>query len=831
FEEQTLSYQVLNTKANQLAHYLMTLGVGAESLVGICVERSLEMVIGLLGILKAGGTYVPLDPDYPKARLAFMLEDTQVPVLLTKEKSIENLPDHQAHLVCLDTLNATTTELSTDNPISGIAPSNLAYVIYTSGSTGKPKGVAVSHRAVNRLVFNTNYINIEPSDRIAHASNVSFDAATFEIWGALLHGARLVGITKDIILSPQEFATYLREQKISIIFLTTALFNQLARDVPDAFQSVQHVLFGGEAVEPRWVNQILKNSPPQRLLHVYGPTENTTFTTWHLVKNVPEGATNIPIGRPIANTQVYLLDQNRKLVPIGVPGELHIGGAGLARGYLNRPNLTAEKFIPNPFSDDPNSCLYKTGDLARYLPDGNIEFLARLDNQVKIRGFRIELGEIEAVLAQHPAVQESVVIVPEESSHDKRLVAYIVPNQGQVIKNKELRSFIKERLPNYMIPSAFVQMETMPLTPNGKIDRRALPDHLRPEPEETFVAPRDKLELQLAKIWEQVLGIQPIGMRDDFFELGGHSLLAVQMFAQIENKLGRNIPLTILFQAPTIEQLSDIIRQKGWSMPWSSLVPIQPNGGKPPLFCVPPAGRTALSFVDLVRHLGTEQPVYGLQPLGMDGKQEPHNRVEDMAAYYIKEIRAFQPEGPYYLAGMCFGGHVAFEMAQQLQKQGCTVALLALLDPSTTPIRPEKTLKLPSYFVRRTIKWIKRGQLTQAMYYFFIFRPYLRLKLWLKKPTNPQERRIQYVYKAHQIARNKYVPQDYPGKITLFLSTPRYDPQDIGPFKHWSKLASGRVKHHLIAGSHREILIGPQLKVLAEQFKVCLDEAQNVHRP
>ncbi|OAD22016.1 non-ribosomal peptide synthetase, partial [Candidatus Thiomargarita nelsonii] len=297
--------------------------------------------------------------------------DAQVPVLLTQSSLVSILPKTIAQVVYLDIDREKLSRLSTDNLASGVAPSNLAYVIYTSGSTGKPKGVAVSHSAVNRLVFNTNYINIEPSDRIAQASNVSFDAATFEIWGALLHGARLVGITKDIILSPQEFVTYLREQKISVIFLTTALFNQLARDVPDAFQSVQHVLFGGEAVEPRWVSQILKNSPPQRLLHVYGPTENTTFTTWHLVEEVPEGATNIPIGRPIANTQVYLLDQNRKPVPIGVPGELHIGGAGLARGYLNRPDLTAENFIPNPFSNDPDYRLYKTGDLARYQLDGN----------------------------------------------------------------------------------------------------------------------------------------------------------------------------------------------------------------------------------------------------------------------------------------------------------------------------------------------------------------------------------------------------------------------------------------------------------------------------
>jgi amino acid adenylation domain-containing protein/non-ribosomal peptide synthase protein (TIGR01720 family) len=431
FEEEQLTYRELNQRANCLAHHLKTLGVGPEVLVGICVERSLYMVVGLLGILKAGGAYVPLDPAYPIERLAFMLEDSSVPVLLTGAQHLEKLPPHSARVVCLDSDWSEIARHSSENPTSEVASDTLAYVIYTSGSTGKPKGVAVPHRAVNRLAINTNYINLEPLDVVAQVSNCSFDAATFEIWGALLNGARLVVITKDVALSPQDFAAQLHQQGITVLFLTTALFNQIASVVPSAFHSVQHLLFGGEAVDPRWVKEVLKNGPPQRLLHVYGPTESTTFTSWYLIQDVPEGNTTIPIGRPIANTQVYLLDEKLQPVPVGVPGELYIGGDGLAKGYLNRPDLTDEKFIPNPWSNKLGSRLYKTGDKARYLSDGNIEFLGRIDNLVKIRGFRIELGEIEAALLQHPKVRDAVVIVREDTYGDKRLVAYIV-GQSQI---------------------------------------------------------------------------------------------------------------------------------------------------------------------------------------------------------------------------------------------------------------------------------------------------------------------------------------------------------------------------------------------------------------
>jgi amino acid adenylation domain-containing protein len=558
FEDKYLTYQELNQRANQLAHYLQTLGVGPEMRVGICAERSLEMLVGLLGILKAGGAYVPLDPAYPKERLTFMLHDSGVSVLLIQERLRASFPDHQATVLSLDADWQTIARMDEENPSSTGAAGNLAYVMYTSGSTGEPKGVAVPHRAINRLVCNTNYIDLRATDKVAQVSNASFDAATFEIWGALLHGAQLIGITKEVALSPRDFAAQLRDSEITVLFLTTALFNQLACEVPWAFASLRYLLFGGEAVEPKWVKEVLQKGAPEHLLHVYGPTENTTFTTWHLVKHVPEGATTIPIGRPIANTQVYILDKQQQPVPIGVPGELYIGGEGLARGYLNRPGLTNEYFVPHPFSDQPGARLYRSGDLGRYLPDGSIEFIGRADHQVKIRGFRIELGEVEAALSRHPAVREVVVMDREETPGRKYLAAYLVVDQQATPSVGQLRSHLQQQLPDYMVPSAFVFLDTLPLTLNGKVDRRVLPapDRSRLEIEEPLVAPRTPIEQVLTEIWARVLNVEQVGIYDNFFELGGHSLLATQVVSRTRDAFDVNVPLSTLFQFPTVADMA-----------------------------------------------------------------------------------------------------------------------------------------------------------------------------------------------------------------------------------------------------------------------------------
>jgi amino acid adenylation domain-containing protein len=575
FGDRQLSYRELNQRANQLAHQLRSLGVGRiggiggiggaggaggaggvgpATLVGLCVERSLEMVVGMLGILKAGGAYVPLDPNYPRERLAFMLEDTGAPVLLTQARLLDSLPEHGVQRLCLDTGWEAVARESVDDPRGGAGSSSLAYVIYTSGSTGKPKGVAVTHQAIARLVCNTDYISLGPSDVVAQASSSSFDAATFEIWGALLHGARLVGIDKGVMLSPPDLARRLAADGVTALFITTALFNQVAREAPMAFAQLGSLLFGGEASDPRSVRAALQAGRPRRLLHVYGPTETTTFATWHEVTDVPEGATTVPIGRPIANTRAYVLDRWRHLVPAGIPGELYIGGPGVAQGYLNRPELTEQRFVPDPFSGEPGARMYRTGDLCRWRPDGLLEHLGRSDTQVKIRGFRIELGEIESALAQHPAVREAVVLAREDSPGDKRLVAYLVTREAPLPGAGELRSYLQGRLPEFMIPAAFVVLDALPLTPNGKLDRKALP---APELDRAalsagYFAPRTPTEAALADIWSAVLGVEAVGIEDDFFELGGHSLRATQLASRIASALRVELPLRALFEARTV---------------------------------------------------------------------------------------------------------------------------------------------------------------------------------------------------------------------------------------------------------------------------------------
>ncbi|HEY9858879.1 MAG TPA: amino acid adenylation domain-containing protein [Candidatus Obscuribacterales bacterium] len=566
FGDKQFTYQALNQGSNQLAHYLQKLGVEAKTLVGVCLDRSSEMVAAFLGILKVGGAYVPLDPTYPSERLRFMIEDAQVPVLLTQSKYREQFQDCSVQVICLDQEWATIGQESEDNLPNQITAKNLAYVVYTSGSTGQPKGVTVPHRAVNRLVCNTNYIQIHPSDRVAQVSNVSFDAVTFEIWGALLNGAQLVGIDREVSLAPLKFATALAQQQIDILFLTTALFNQIASEVPTAFWGLRYLLFGGEVADLQRVRTVLQAGAPKHLLHVYGPTESTTFSSWYEIQTLPETVTSLPIGRPVANTQLYIFDAQLQPVPVGAKGELYIGGDGLATGYLNQPELTAERFIS--YKDEASYLLplYKTGDLARYHPDGNIEFLGRSDHQVKLRGFRIELGEVEAALQQHSQVQAAIAVLQSSDTDDRSLVAYIVPSQKPAPTTSELRSFLKAKLPEYMIPSAIAVLETLPLTPSGKVDRRALPMvSLASVAGITAAqAPQTEIEQKLAAIWMRLLGLPQVGIHDNFFELGGHSLLATQLMSRIRDVLQVEVPLRSLFEAPTIAGLAKQIETLNW---------------------------------------------------------------------------------------------------------------------------------------------------------------------------------------------------------------------------------------------------------------------------
>lgn len=1103
FEEQQLTYRELNARANQLAQYLQTLEVGPDQLVGISVERSLLMIIGLLGILKAGGAYVPIDPTYPKQRLDFMILDSQVNVLLTQEKLVSQFSDVKAEIICLDRDWETIAQQSQENPAGQVQANNLAYVIYTSGSTGTPKGAMNTHKGiVNRLLWMQDAYQLTSEDRVLQKTPFSFDVSVWEFFWPLLTGSRLVVAQPEGHRDSRYLVNLIAEQKITTLHFVPSMLQVFLQEPDlDRCSSLKRVVCSGEAL-PVDLQQRFFNRLECELHNLYGPTEAAIDVTHWKCQSTEEQRT-VPIGRPVANTQIYILDKAMQPVPVGVKGELHIGGIQLAKGYLNRPELTAEKFIPNPFSKDSTAKLYKTGDLARYLPDGNIEYLGRIDHQVKIRGFRIELGEIESVLAKHPSVREVVVVPKTGQSGDERLMAYIVPNHQQqmitdessvssldderiaqwqqvfnetysqttsvenatfnisgwndsysglpipaeqmgewvdstveriltrqpkqvleigcgtgmllfriapscqsywgtdisqqaidyvkeqmrtmggdwqqiklaekpahdfqglepdtcdavilnsvvqlfpsidylagvleqaidvvapggfifigdvrdlelletfhtsvqwykasdslrctalreriqqsvaqeeelaispdfftalkkkfpkishvqielkrghhhneltrfrydvilhigkparstvhpealdwqeneltvsdigdrlretqpeclLIKNvpnarlkevvnleqfldnsegtatvttlrelfgpiskeegiepeefwsfsqdlpyaisvtwsssgdnayydvwcqrrsekggletplnnspvigqvqpwstyannplqgqlahqliPQLRDFVQEQLPDYMIPNGFVLLESMPLNPNGKVDRRALP-----EPEmvlrslrEHFVAPRTDTEKTLAAIWSEVLGVEPIGIHDNFFELGGYSLIAVGLMAQIQQKLGSQLPLATLFQSPTIEQLATILEEDESSLPWSSLVPIQPHGSKPPFFCIPGVGGNVIYFQSLAQYLGSDQPFYGLQSVGLDGISQPHTRIEEMANHYIQVIRSVQPEGPYRLGGHSFGGRVAFEMAQQLQKQGEVVEILAIFD-------------------------------------------------------------------------------------------------------------------------------------------------------
>ncbi|MEH1822381.1 MAG: amino acid adenylation domain-containing protein [Nostoc sp.] len=564
FENQQLTYQQLNTRANSLAHYLKSLGVGADVLVGLCVERSIEMIVGLLGILKAGGAYVPLDPDYPTERLAYMLNDSQVRVLLTQEKLLTTLPEHSARVVCLDKDWQDISQESKDNPVTSSTTDNLAYVIYTSGSTGQPKGTLVNHANIVRLFAATDsWYKFNSQDVWIIFHSYAFDFSVWEIWGALLYGGRLVVVPYLVTRSPESFYQLLVQQQVTVLNQTPSAFRQLIQaeqlGVTPGELNLRLVIFGGEALEINslqpWFERHGDISP--QLVNMYGITETTVHVTYRPLSKADLNHTTSVIGRPIPDLQVYVLDEYKQPVPIGVRGEMYVGGAGVTRGYLHRPELTAERFIYHPFSDNLQARLYKTGDLARYLPNGDLEYLGRIDNQVKIRGFRIELGEIEALLAAHPNVWESVVVVQEEEPGNKHLVAYVVSNQEQSLTVAQLRRFLSEQLPSYMVPGAFVMLESLPLTSNGKVDRRALPaPESRQGIEVSFVAPRTPEEEILVKIWADILKVDQVGIHDNFFELGGNSLLGAQVISRLRVAFSIDLSLHRLFVSPTVAELA-----------------------------------------------------------------------------------------------------------------------------------------------------------------------------------------------------------------------------------------------------------------------------------
>jgi amino acid adenylation domain-containing protein len=570
FADQRLTYQELNARANQLAHFLQRLGVGPEVPVGIFAKRSLEMVVGLLAVLKAGGAYVPLDPSYPRERLAFMLEDAQVAVVLTLERLARKVPEGKAKVVCVDAERKRIAQEDERSPTNGVVAENLAYVIYTSGSTGEPKAVAMNHRSlVNLISWQAQNCTLSSCSKTLQFASLSFDVSFQEMFSTWCSGGTLILIDESIQRDIAGLMRHLNNDSVERLFVPYVVLEQLALEIDRAganSTNLRKIITAGEQLR---VGERIRNALGKLenciLENQYGPSESHVVTSYPLAGSPSKWPNLPPIGKPIANIQIYILDPHLNPVPIGVAGELHIGGDGLARGYLNRPILTAEKFRPNPFTVETGARLYNTGDLARYLPDGNIEFLGRLDHQVKIRGYRIELGEIETVLAQHPAVRETVVLVREDHHGGKRLVAYVVPNQKLSPTAQEIRSFLKEKLPAYMIPSTFLILESLPLTPNGKVDRRALPDadQTRPEMKHPFVAPRTPTEMSFAKIWADVLKVEKIGIHDNFFDLGGHSLKATELTSRLSTALKLDVPVRLLFLHPTVAELAGAIEKSG----------------------------------------------------------------------------------------------------------------------------------------------------------------------------------------------------------------------------------------------------------------------------
>ncbi|QJC89940.1 nonribosomal peptide synthetase DhbF [Bacillus inaquosorum] len=705
YEDQSLSYAELNERANRLARMLISEGVGPEQFVALALPRSLEMAVGLLAVLKAGAAYLPLDPDYPADRIAFMLEDAQPAFIMTNTKAAEHIPPAEnVPKIVLDDpkLSEKLNTYPTENPnntdrIQPLSPLNTAYVIYTSGSTGVPKGVMIPHQNVTRLFAATDHwFHFSSDDIWTMFHSYAFDFSVWEIWGPLLHGGRLVIVPHHVSRSPEAFLRLLVKEGVTVLNQTPSAFYQFMqaeREQPDLGQalSLRCIIFGGEALElsrlEDWYNRHPENRP--QLINMYGITETTVHVSYiELDRSVAALRANSLIGCGIPDLGVYVLDERLQPVPPGVAGELYVSGAGLARGYLGRAGLTAERFIADPFGP-PGTRMYRTGDVARLRADGSLDYVGRADHQVKIRGFRIELGEIEAALVQHSQLEDAAVIVREDQPGDKRLAAYVIPSSEETLDMAELRKYTAERLPDYMVPSAFVTMKELPLTPNGKLDRKALP---APDfaAAVTGRGPRTPQEEILCDLFMEVLHLPRIGIDDRFFDLGGHSLLAVQLMSRIREALGVELSIGNLFEAPTVAGLAERLEMGSSQSALDVLLPLRTSGDKLPLFCVHPAGGLSWCYAGLMTNLGTDYPIYGLQARGIGQRDELPKTLDDMAADYIEQIRTIQPKGPYHLLGWSLGGNVVQAMATQLQHQGEEVSLLVMLDAYPNHFLPIK---------------------------------------------------------------------------------------------------------------------------------------------
>ncbi len=876
-DRQIWTYSDLDRRGNRLAHRLIELGVGPESLVGMCVDRSPSMAVGIWGILKAGAAFVPLDPGYPADRLAFLIRDSGAPVVLVEPHLADRLPtDLAARVVVLDE----SLEGCAVAPELSVRPDHPAYVIYTSGSTGVPRGVVVPHRGVvNHAEAAARLMSLTPADRVLQSASISFDIAIEEMFPAWATGAAVVLRRDDADLDPARFTALVERTGVTVLDLPTAFWHawtdRLAVGsffLPDALRVV---IVGGERALPSTLAawRGLPGAERVRWINTYGPTETTVIAT--SFEPGLDHAGDLPIGRAIANTRAYVLDSQLRTVPIGTPGELCVGGVAVARGYLNRPGLTADRFVADPFAPatEPGARLFRTGDQARWRADGQIEFLGRLDAQVKIRGFRVEPGEVETALNHLPEVAGAAVVARRDSAGDARLVAFVVPASGVEFDAARLRQALRDVLPAPLVPSSFVPLAALPLTPSGKVDRQALPttdagDAGRSAP---LVAARTTTEAQLVAVWEEVLGVRPVGVLDNFFDLGGHSLLAIRLLARIEATSGRALPLASLFLGGTIaDQAASLAeptlepaqpKQAGIKSP---LVPIQPAGTRPPFACVHPAGGIVYCFGDLAREIGTDRPFWAFQARGLDGEATPVDDLTLMAAHYVAALRAAQPDGPYHLGGWSLGGLVAFEMARQLVAAGQVVGTLAIFDseapkgadratsPTIDPVVGKELAamaaedggnhfgadpaadaallaefadELAAHFggdVRRMLGHFRR--LTPTERRDLIFRHFQVDRVYTRETGPERAEKLWAVLRATLLAGARYQPEGaYPGPITLFRASKQARGRQADRSMGWNAWTTEPVRVVDVAGDHASILKGSAARRLAGLLRPILE--------
>jgi aspartate racemase len=839
-----ITYAGLNELSNQIARFLRRQGIGRGARVALCLERSIEMVAAVLAVLKAGAAYVPLDPFDPPERLGLMIEDAAVAALFAQRKTASRLPAvNHVPVFVLDDEREKFARESAANLEDHPSAVDGAYVMYTSGSTGVPKAVTIAHRGIVRLVKGVSYVSLTSDDTVLQAAPLSFDASTFEIWGALLNGGTLAQVPMERA-SLAELGGVLERNRVTVAWFTSALFSQMVEHELGRLCQVRQVLAGGDVLSVPHVRRFLACATGSTLINGYGPTENTTFTCCHRLASDERIESSVPIGRPISNTEVFVLDPHLNPQPVGVPGELYAAGDGIAVGYWNRPELTAEQFVSNPFTNDPAGRMYRTGDRVRYRDDGTIEFLGRFDHQVKIRGYRVELAEIEAALAQHPAVSEAVVVVEQDADGNNRLDAYVAARSA--VSGPELRHDIGSRLPEYMLPSSFTVLDTLPKTTAGKVDRQILTT-LRTRSSEAHPGkPRNRIEEELAGLWREVLNVKAVGIHDNFFDLGGHSLLSTKIIARIRARYGVELPLRALFDAPTIAGLADRMLAPG-PEPFDCLVALQPTGTKTPFFCIHGVGGEVQVYAELARLVDPERPFFGIRaPRSSDGRAL--TTVEALAALHVSDVRRVAPTGPYLLGGYSSGSTVAYEMAQQLTASGEQVLLVAALDARLPNLRPPRSSALAWLEAAMNFCWFVVDDLMEADRREVGARLRSKATLlagkladvpglgWMRPerqtdvrdalgiPWVPKE--FAALIEHHYWSYRAYQPRPYPGRVAVFRARTRpllrLSESDLG----WSLMARGGVEVHTVRGSHSNMLREPNVRHLADAMRKAFDDAE-----